>query len=608
MGHLMSRVRPEALAGELCCDGSIGAGASSGACGARIAPSADRYTCSTCADFDLCVPCGESRRSAHSIGEAGGAAAVGAAAVGAAGGAAAALADPRPAVTAPRDDLPCVCEGTPADFDGNFVGCDGCGRWVHAVCAGFNSAEEAEAATSYLCLLCACKEGERAPRPTGATLLVCPAAIVGQWRQEAERHVHGNALRVCTYTGVRDGIHYGWKQPTRLAALHPARLQTFDLVLTTFETLRSELDHTPQQMGSAGGGSGEGGDRDAGGGGGAEGNSRSLRGAANRGHATSRVLSPLLSLHWWRLVIDEAQMVESGTAKAAAMALRIQAEHRWAVSGTPMGRGQLGDLQGLMAFLQLSPWKEAAWWNHAIELPLTLKDAADDDAPPPSSATGTSAAGTSAAGTSTTSPKVEPLDAAGTPKLARSGLGKAFKASRMQVRTRVEGESRLLALLHSIMWRNSKLSVLDQLDLPPQTEKLHLLTFSSIERHFYEKQARECTAFAQKALSLRALSLRASQPEDAIGGTSTGTSTGALKGARAGQTAAAAERALATLSLSGVLRLRQACCHPQLGSFGIKSKRSGAAGGQSLDNPVRSSVPRLGFAAALAMPPPKATC
>ena len=54
-----------------------------------------------------------------------------------------------------------------------------------------------------------------------------------------------------------------------------------------------------------------------------------------------RVLSPLLSLRWWRVVIDEAQMVESGTAKAAAMARRLPAMHRWAVSGTPMGRGRL---------------------------------------------------------------------------------------------------------------------------------------------------------------------------------------------------------------------------------------------------------------------------
>ena len=64
-------------------------------------------------------------------------------------------------------------------------------------------------------------------------------------------------------------------------------------------------------------------------------------------------------------------MVESGTAKAAAMTRRLRAENRWAVSGTPMGRGRLADLHGLMAFLQLDCWGDRAWWSYAIEQPLT---------------------------------------------------------------------------------------------------------------------------------------------------------------------------------------------------------------------------------------------
>ena len=45
---------------------------------------------------------------------------------------------------------------------------------------------------------------------------------------------------------------------------------------------------------------------------------------------------------------------------------------------------------------------------------------------------------------------------------------------------------------------------------------------------------------------------------------------------RQGHVAAAAERALTVLSIQGVLRLRQACCHPQLGAFGIKGRRGGS--------------------------------
>ena len=51
-------------------------------------------------------------------------------------------------------ELQCVCGGTPAGFDGVWIGCDECGRWVHGVCGGFASAEAAEAATTYVCTVC----------------------------------------------------------------------------------------------------------------------------------------------------------------------------------------------------------------------------------------------------------------------------------------------------------------------------------------------------------------------------------------------------------------------------------------------------------------------
>ena len=459
----------------------------------------------------------------------------------------------------PRDDLQCVCEGIPAEFDGTYIGCDGCGRWVHACCAGYTPAE-AESLESYLCLLCSCKRGEKRPKPTKATLLICPQSIVSQWRQEAARHIHGDALKVCTYTGIRDALHHGAKSPQKLASLHPDYLDQFDLVLTTFEVLRSELDHTPPGAGTADAAAME----------------RSLRGGS-RDESSSRVLSPLLSLKWWRLVIDEAQMVESGTAKAAAMALKLSAVNRWAVSGTPMGRGRLADLHGLMAFLQVYPWSEASWWNHAIEMPLTLKDA-----------------GAVVAASSSNSSTA----AAAKEALARRG---AFD----------EAEGRLLSILHVLMWRNSKMSVLDQLDLPPQSELTHNLTLSSIERHFYEKQARECQSAAQKALTLHARQVKEEEEvmeveerKAANGGKRKAPSPAngeppkpkPATAARAGQTAAAAERAL-NLSTQGVLRLRQACCHPQLGSFGIKGHKRrggqngngsgpGGGGGGGMDDPM----------------------
>jgi hypothetical protein len=44
--------------------------------------------------------------------------------------------------------------------------------------------------------------------------------------------------------------------------------------------------------------------------------------------------TPLTRLHWWRVCVDEAQMVESSTAAAAAMARLLPSTHRWCVSST----------------------------------------------------------------------------------------------------------------------------------------------------------------------------------------------------------------------------------------------------------------------------------
>lgn len=71
---------------------------------------------------------------------------------------------------------------------------------------------------------------------------------------------------------------------------------------------------------------------------------RDLRNAKQRCHPHSlppprlQVMpTPLNRLRWWRVCLDEAQMVESSTAKAAEMALKLDTVHRWCVPRPPLG-------------------------------------------------------------------------------------------------------------------------------------------------------------------------------------------------------------------------------------------------------------------------------
>jgi len=130
----------------------------------------------------------------------------------------------------------------------------------------------------------------RAEEPSpGATLLLCPMSLVGNWQREAAKFAP--ALRVYAHHGP--GRRHGEELRDELAGA--------DLVVTTYATATRDIDE-------------------------------------------------LAGYDWRRVVLDEAQAVKNSLSRAAKAVRRLRAEHRIALTGTPM-ENRLAELWSIMDFL-----------------------------------------------------------------------------------------------------------------------------------------------------------------------------------------------------------------------------------------------------------------
>eukprot|EP00058_Branchiostoma_floridae_P018800 XP_002604289.1 hypothetical protein BRAFLDRAFT_125252 [Branchiostoma floridae] len=331
----------------------------------------------------------------------------------------------------------CICGVTDAHVDSRTrLQCWQCGNWQHAECVNYNATSEsdpAKMAEPYHCPHCSVS---LPAVPSGATLIISPAPISHQWVDEINRHVRKAAIKMLVYSGVKK---QGFLQPKVLA--------DHDIVITTYDVLRLELNYVDIP------------------------HSNSMEGRRLRQQKRyMAVPSPLPSVEWWRVCLDEAQMVECTTAKAAEMALRLSAVNRWCVTGTPIQRN-LEDLYGLLLFLGVDPYWVKHWWERLLYQPYCHGN---------------------------------PLP--------------------------------MYEVISKVMWRTAKKDVLDQINLPQQTEDVHWLKFSPVEEHFYRRKHEDCSRHAFKVLS---------QWHDL------------------GTKLCQLDRRTMQTMLWPLLKLRQACCHPQ---------------------------------------------
>lgn len=170
------------------------------------------------------------------------------------------------------------------------------------------------------------------PRRSGATLIITPPTLLEQWREEVTEHssdlkvehYEGLASRRVKKTGFRDLV---------------TMLAESDIVLTTYNVISREVHYVTEKP------------------------DRALR----HKKVVEIPKSPLTEISWWRVCLDEAQMVESGVSNAATVARLIPREIAWAVTGTPLRSGHK-DLYGLMVFLRHQPWCwSARLWDRLVD-------------------------------------------------------------------------------------------------------------------------------------------------------------------------------------------------------------------------------------------------
>lgn len=157
-------------------------------------------------------------------------------------------------------------------------------------------------------------------RNTRTTLLVVPVSAVGNWVDQIKEHLSPQSISYYVFHGT-----------SRTTDVD--ELSDYDLVITTYSTILSEISGRGSKRGS-----------------------------------------PLAKMNLFRIVLDEAHIIREQNAMQTKAILSLHSQRRWSVTGTPI-QNRLEDLLSVTKFLGLFPYDDRARFGQYILSPFKTGNA-----------------------------------------------------------------------------------------------------------------------------------------------------------------------------------------------------------------------------------------
>lgn len=153
------------------------------------------------------------------------------------------------------------------------------------------------------------------------TLVVCPASLTRQWKEEILDKVP--TARVLNYHETRKSGN---------------SLSKYDVVIGTYHRVVLEFKQSKK---------------------------------LNRNEKLLNRRSPLFSVQWSRVILDEAHQIRNRRTQACKAVGKLSATHRWCLTGTPI-QNRIADAFAYIQFLRIAPYNKWGNFRRNIENPFGI--------------------------------------------------------------------------------------------------------------------------------------------------------------------------------------------------------------------------------------------